>query len=32
MGELELLMLVHGIVLLAAFIGTLIGFYFKMKE
>jgi hypothetical protein len=32
MGELELLMLVHGFILLVAFIGTIIGFYLKMKD
>jgi len=32
MGDLELLMLVHGIILLVAFMGTIIGFYLKMKD
>jgi len=32
MSEIELFMLVHGIILLVAFIGTIITFYLKMKD
>jgi len=32
MSEIELFMLENGLILLVAFIGTIIGFYLKMKD